>query len=144
MSVRPIPEGYHTLTPYYTVEGGHRFIAFLQAAFGAELLRSHDRPDGAVANAELRLGSSMLMVSDARPGCPPQPLTMYLYVEDTDALYASALAAGASSIQPPADMFYGDRSGGVKDAWGNDWWIATHIEDMSDEELVRRAERMGQ
>jgi PhnB protein len=138
MAVAPIPPGYHTVTPYFTVEGGARFIAFLQAAFGAELRHRHDREDGAVANAELRVGSSMIMVSDARDPWKPMPLSTYLYVEDADAVYRAAMAAGATSLYEPTDMFYGDRSGGVQDAWGNVWWVGTRIEEVSDEELLRR------
>lgn len=138
MPVPPIPPGYRTVTPYFAVEGAARFIAFLQTAFGAEVAHRHDREDGGVANAELRIGTSMVMVSDARDPWKPMPMSTYLYVEDTDAVYRAAMAAGASSLYEPADMFYGDRNGGVQDPWGNLWWIGTHIEDVGDEELARR------
>jgi len=138
MPVQPIPPGYHTVTPYYTVESAGAFLDFLKAAFGAELRHRHDREDGGVANAEVRIGTSMIMVSDARDPWKPMPMSTYLYVEDTDAVYRAALAAGATSIYEPTDMFYGDRNGGVQDAWGNLWWIGTRIEDVSDAELLRR------
>lgn len=138
MTVPPVPPGYHTVTPYFTVEGAAAFLAFLAAAFGAVVEHRHDRPDGGVANAEVRIGSSMIMVSDARDPWKPMPMSTYLYVEDTDAVYRAAMAAGATSIYEPTDMFYGDRNGGVQDAWGNVWWIGTRIEEVDDEELARR------
>lgn len=138
MAIPPVPPGYHTVTPYYTVEGASAFLDFLQAAFGAEVMHRHDRPDGSVANAELRIGTSMVMASDARDPWKPMPMSTYLYVEDADAVYRAAVAAGATSVYEPADMFYGDRNGGVRDAWGNLWWIGTRIEEVSDEELARR------
>ena len=138
MAVQPIPPGYHTVTPYFTVEGASAFLEFLEAAFGAEVTQRHDRPDGGVANAELRIGTSMIMASDARDPWKPMPMSTYLYVEDADAVYRAAMAAGAISLYEPTDMFYGDRSGGVQDRWGNVWWIGTRIEDVSEEELMRR------
>ncbi|HET6330895.1 MAG TPA: VOC family protein [Holophagaceae bacterium] len=138
MKPQPIPPGYSTITPYYTVEGAAAFLDFLKAAFGAEVVRRHDREDGGVGNAELRIGTSMIMVSDARDPWKPMPMSAYLYVEDADAVYRAAMAAGAASLYEPTDMFYGDRSGGAQDAWGNVWWIGTRIEDVSEEELLRR------
>ena len=139
MPVQPIPPGYRTVTPYFTVEDGAAFVAFLKAAFGAEVLHRHDREDGSVANAELRIGTSMIMNSDARDPWKAMPMSTYLYVEDADAVYRAAINAGATSIYEPVDMFYGDRNGGVQDKWGNLWWIGTHIEDVSAAELARRA-----
>ena len=138
-TVKPIPEGYHTVTPYLVVEGANRLLAFLEAAFGAKVLYRTDRPDGEVAHAEIQIGDSRVMLSGSQPQWPALPCALYLYVEDCDALYAQALAAGAKSTQEPADMFYGDRHGGVIDPSGNQWWIATHIEDVSPEELERRS-----
>lgn len=138
-TVKPIPEGYHTVTPYLVVEGANRLLAFLEAAFGAKVLHRTDRPDGEVAHAEIQIGDSRVMLSGSQPQWPALPCALYLYVEDCDALHAQALAAGAKSTQEPADMFYGDRHGGVIDPAGNQWWIATHIEDVSPEELERRS-----
>ena len=101
-------------------------------------------PGGAIMHAEMRIGDTMVMLSDATPENPPMPIMIHLYVEDADRVYKRALAAGASSLREPADQFYGDRSAGVKDAFGNQWWLATHIEDVSPQELQKRAAAMGQ
>lgn len=138
-TAKPVPEGYHTVTPYLIVDEANRLLAFLEAAFGAKILHRTDRPDGEVAHAEIQIGDSRLMLSGSQPQWPALPCAIYLYVEDCDALYAQALAAGAKSTQAPADMFYGDRHGGVIDPSGNQWWIATHIEDVSPEEMERRS-----
>lgn len=139
MAVKPIPEGYHTVTPYLIVKDGAAVIAFLEKAFGAVVKSRTDGANGVVMNAEIKLGSSMIMLADAREGIPPQPTSLYLYVDDADAVYARAVEAGGISVMEPADMFYGDRHGGVMDpASGNTWWIATHIEDVSEEEIARR------
>jgi uncharacterized glyoxalase superfamily protein PhnB len=137
--VKPIPEGYHTITPFLVVAGAEKLIDFLKQAFGAKETFRTALPDGTIKHAEIKIGNSMLMMGDAKGECAPSKSMFYLYVEDTDALYQSALAAGATSIMPPSDQFYGDRSGGVKDPFGNEWWIATHIEDVSSEEMEKRA-----
>ena len=136
---RAIPEGYHTLTPYFTVVDGERFIAFLQKGFGAEVTSRHNEPGGRLKNAEVRLGTSMLMVGQAMEGWPSRPQTLYLYVEDADTLFARAAVAGASILRPIQDMYYGDRCGALVDVEGNQWWIATRKEDLSDEEQQCRA-----
>jgi PhnB protein len=141
-SVKPVPDGHHTVTPYLVVDEASRLLSFLEAAFGAEILYRSSRPDGEVGHAEIQIGDSRVMLSGTQPQWPALPCALYLYVEDCDALYAKAMAAGAKSIMEPANMFYGDRHGGVIDPSGNQWWIATHIEDVSHEELARRdAER---
>jgi uncharacterized glyoxalase superfamily protein PhnB len=139
MKAKPIPDGFHTITPYLTVRDAKKLIDFLQAAVGAEVMHRSDRPDGKVMNAILRVGDSMLMVADAPADRVPAENHLYLYVEDCDAWYARAIKASGVSVAEPADMFYGDRHGGVKDPSGNTWWFATHVEDMSDDELERRA-----
>jgi PhnB protein len=140
MFVKPIPDGYHTVTPYLIVQGASRLIEFLKDAFdGDETLRMM-LPDGAIQHAEVRIGDSVVMVSDAGGEWQAMPATIHLYVDDTDAAYQRALQAGGISVREPADQFYGDRSAGVKDPTGNYWWIATHVEDVSAEELARRAE----
>ncbi len=138
MAVRPVPKGYHTVTPFLTVKGAARFIDFLKDAFGAEERFRMPGPQGNIMHAEVRVGDSILMLSDATDEHPPRPAMFYLYVEDADALYRRALQAGATSLAEPMDHFYGDRAGAVQDAWGNQWWIATHIEDVSPDELERR------
>lgn len=139
MAVKPIPEGYHTVTPYLIVEGAAGLIDFLKQAFDAEEVVRMPGKDGTVGHAEVRIGNSMIMLADAQAGYPAKPHMIGLYVEDADATYQRAIAAGATSIKEPADQFYGDRSGGVTDASGMQWWISTHIEDIAPEELERRA-----
>jgi uncharacterized glyoxalase superfamily protein PhnB len=138
MSIKPIPDGYHTLTPYLVVQGAAKLLAFLQQAFDATELHRMVRPDGTIADAEAKVGDSRIMVNDAREGVPPMPTMFYVYVPDTDAVYQRALAAGGVSLMAPTDMYYGDRNAGVQDPVGNQWWIATHIEDLSPEALQRR------
>ena len=139
MAVQPIPDGYHTVTPYLTVPGADRLMTFLKGAFGAEEVFSMQRPDGALGHAEIRIGNSIVMLSEPTAECTPMPATLYLYVSDVDATYRRALEAGGTSVIEPADQFWGDRTGAVKDASGNCWWIATHVEDVSPGELERRA-----
>lgn len=147
MTVKPVPEGYHTVSPFMIVDGAQRVLDFLEATFDMEiksLTEGQPSGDGSrpVMNAEVRVGSSMIMLADARENVPPQPVMLYVYVDDVDAVHAKAVAAGGEEIMPPTDMFYGDRHGGVMDPAGNTWWIASHIEDISNEELQRRADQM--
>lgn len=139
-NVKPIPEGYHSVTPYLIVEKAAELIDFVQKAFGAQVLMKMMQPDGSVGHTEVRIGDSVVMIAGARDQWKAMPTMIYLYVPDSDAVYAKALEAGATSVQPMQDQFYGDRSGGVKDMSGNFWYIATHKEDMSDAELQRRHE----
>ncbi|MHC5542293.1 VOC family protein [Singulisphaera rosea] len=143
MAVQPIPSGYHSLTPYLIVEGASELIAFLQQAFGATEVFRMTRPDGKVAHAEVKVGDSMLMISESRAEWPPMPSGLYVYVDDTDATYRSAIEAGAESVMEPADQFYGDRNAGIRDKSGNLWWIATHIKDVSHGELMEAAQAQG-
>jgi PhnB protein len=141
MSVNPIPEGYHTVTPYLIVEGADRVVDFIQRAFqGTEKFRMPNE-DGTIAHAEVQIGDSSIMVSDAGTQWPAMPCHLHLYVEDCDAVYQRAIQAGGISVQEPADQFYGDRSAGVRDSGGNLWWLATHVEDVAPEEMAARAER---
>ncbi|HXH10729.1 MAG TPA: VOC family protein [Alphaproteobacteria bacterium] len=140
MAVKPIPDGFHTVTPFLVVQGASTLIDFLKQAFDAtEVFRMAD-PDGAVMHAEVKIGDSIIMMGEASGEHKPMPVGMYLYVNDVDAVYKRALQAGATSQMEPANQFWGDRQGGVKDPAGNLWWIATHIEDVPPEELSRRAE----
>jgi uncharacterized glyoxalase superfamily protein PhnB len=136
--VKPIPEGYHSLTPIVTVEGATRLIEFLKQVFNAQEEEVYKGPDGRVVHAELTIGDSILMLNDASPEFPALPSMINVYTEDVDAAYKRALHAGATSLREPSNQFYGDRSAGVKDVHGNQWWIATHVEDVSQEELERR------
>ncbi|HLC11004.1 MAG TPA: VOC family protein [Candidatus Bathyarchaeia archaeon] len=136
--VKPIPEGYHSLTPIVTVEGAVKLIDFLKQVFNAQEEEVYKGPDGRVIHAELTIGDSILMLSDANPEFPALPAMINVYTEDVDAAYRRALKAGATSLREPSNQFYGDRTAGVKDAHGNQWWIATHVEDVSQGELEKR------
>ena len=140
MAVKSVPDGYHTVTPYLTVKGANSLIDFIKRVFGGE--ETFRMGGDTVRHAEMRIGDSMLMLGDA----PDEPLPgmLHLYMPDADAVYKRALAAGATSLREPTDMFYSDRTAGVKDAFGNQWWIATYIEDVSPEEIARRAAQQQQ
>jgi uncharacterized glyoxalase superfamily protein PhnB len=139
-SVKPIPDGYHTLTPFIMVVGGTKSLEFLKSAFDTKEISIHKNQDGTIMHAELQIGDSRLMLAEATEKYPAMPTMIYVYVEDVDAVYKKAIAAGATSLREPTDEFYGDRSCGVKDASGNQWWIATHVEDVSPEEMKKREE----
>lgn len=146
-SVKPIPEGYHSVTPYLIVKGAARAIEFYEKAFGARELYRIKGPGDVVGHAELQLGDSRVMLADEHPEVGargPQsvggtPVTIHLYVEDVDATVERALAAGARITRPIADQFYGDRLGVVTDPFGHVWSVATHREDVSEDEMKRRA-----
>lgn len=140
MSIKPIPEGYHTITPYLMIKNSPEFIEFLKKAFNAEELSKTTGNDGMIMHAEIKIGDSMIMLSEASEKYPPQAVNFYLYVNDTDSAYKQALAAGAVSTMEPANQFYGDRNAGVKDSFGITWWIGTHIEDVSQDEMKKREE----
>lgn len=133
-SVKPVPEGYHTVTPYYIVPDLKRFFAFLERAFGATI--TFMAPEG--THGEAKIGDSMIMAGQAAEQWKATTSSTYLYVDDVDAWYRRAVEAGATPDREPADQFYGDRNGGVRDEWGNNWWIGTRIEDLSPEEMERR------
>jgi PhnB protein len=138
--VKPIPPGFHTVTPYLIVNGAEKVISFMQQAFDA----SHDheptmRPDGKLMHATLKVGNSMVMLAESSEHAQATPVMLYLYVPDVDAAYRKALQAGATSVMEPADRFYGDRTGGVKDPAGNSWFLGTHIENVAPAELKKRA-----
>jgi len=131
------PEGFHTVNPYLIVNGAAQLLDFLTKAFGAEQVGERFKgPDGAIMHAVVRIGDSMVEVSDAP--AEPMPAALHMYVEDTDAAYRRAMEAGGTSLREPMTTFYGDRSAGVKDPGGNSWWIACNVEDVSQEEMVRR------
>lgn len=147
MPVKPIPEGYHTLTPYLAVDDAAQAIEFYERAFGAKERSRMPGPDAKIAHAELEIGDSVVMLSDPFPQSslkPPKDLGgtsmgVFLYVEDVDAAVQRALAAGATVTMPVEDMFWGDRFGTVADPFGHTWQIATHKEDVPFEEMAERA-----
>jgi PhnB protein len=139
VAVKAVPEGYHTVTPYLVVQGAERVIQFLKDAFDGEEIERMPGPNGRLAHAEVRIGDSVVMMGEPTDPSIQIPAMLYVYVPDADAAYARALRAGASSIQEPRTEFYGDRTAAVKDACGNQWYMATHVEDVSHEELVRRS-----
>jgi uncharacterized glyoxalase superfamily protein PhnB len=141
MTAKAIPEGYHTVTPYLVVRGAAKTIDFAKKAFGAETASEPlKRPDGTIMHAEFKIGDSYVMISDASEQHQPMQSMLHIYVPNVDAVYQRAIAAGGKSVMEPMDMFYGDRSGGVKDPAGNQWFIGTHREDVAPQELKRRAE----
>jgi len=138
MPTKPIPEGFHSITPYLFVEGAARLIEFISAAFEGEVMFQHERPDGAVMHATIRIGDSMLMLADPTPEFGAMPVSIYLYVPDCDAAYQRALDSGGVSVFPMMTLPSGERYGGVKDPCGNIWLVATHAEDVSLDEQERR------
>lgn len=141
MAAKPIPDGYHTVTPYLTVRGASKVIEFLKQAFGAKL--SYEpirRPDGSIMHAQVIIGDSRIMIAEENEMAKATTSTFYLYVPNVDSVYQLAVKAGGPKVMEPTDMFYGDRSGGVKDPSGNSWFIATHVEDVAPQELAKRAE----
>ncbi len=127
------------MTPYLLVKGVGQLVEFCKEAFGAQEIARHLHPDGAVGHAEIRIGDSMVMMGEARDEWPDRPSCIYLYVTDADATFRQAIKAGGTPLSEPTDQYYGDRSGGLMDPSGNYWWISTHIEDVSSEEISRRA-----
>jgi PhnB protein len=151
-TLKPVPEGYHSLTPHIVVRGAAEAIEFYKKAFGAVELRRSPMPDGkTLMHADLKIGDSHLLLVDEMPGMggchAPRPgegntVTLHLFVEDVDAVFDRAVGAGAKATMPPADMFWGDRYGKLIDPFGHEWSIATHKEDLSQEEMKKRAEAM--
>jgi PhnB protein len=144
MAVNPVPEGYSSLTPYLLVKGVAQLIEFIEKAFGATVLERMEMPDGTVAHAEARIGDTRVMMGEASDRWPATPGGFYYYVEDCDETYRRALAAGATSLREPTTEFYGDRSSGVQDASGVQWWISTRVENLSPEELEQRSKEWAE
>lgn len=150
MAVQPIPPGYHTVTPYLIVQGAARAIEFYKRAFGAAELFRFPGPNDRIAHAEIKIGDSPIMLADEFPEMGVRgpktiggtPVTICLYVEDVDTRFNQAVAAGAKVVRPLVDQFYGDRSGTLEDPFGHVWTLATHKEDVSPEEMQRRAAAM--
>jgi PhnB protein len=147
MAPKPIPEGYHTVTPYLAVEDAARAIEYYTRAFGAKEVVRMDAPGGKIGHAELEIGDSRIMLSDPFPQAstqPPKQLggtsgSVFMYVEDVDAVVKQAVDAGATVTMEVADQFWGDRFGTITDPFGHVWSIATHVEDVPPEEMAERA-----
>jgi PhnB protein len=146
MTSLPRPPGYHSVTPYLALRDCAAAIAFYERAFGAVKLLRMETPQGKIAHAEIRIGDSILMLSDEAPDWgnnSPQtlggsPVHLMIYVPDVDAAFVKALAAGGSEVRPLADQFYGDRSGTLRDPFGYQWTLSMHVEDVAEDELQRR------
>ncbi len=149
-NVKPIPEGYHTVTPYIIVDRASEAIEFYKKAFGAKELDRMEAPGGKIMHAEIKIGDSPIMLADEHPEMGARspkaiggsPITIHMYVDDVDKVFNQAIAAGAKAERPVQDMFYGDRSGSVVDPYGHKWYISTHKEDLTKEEIAKRAQEM--
>jgi PhnB protein len=150
MKAKPIPDGYASVTPYLIIQGVAQAIDFYKKAFSATERLRLPMPDGKIAHAEIEIGGSVIMMGEE---CPQRgakspktlggtPVHVHLYVEDVDATYKQALAAGATVLSPLQNQFYGDRSGGVVDPFGHSWYLATHVEDVAPDEIAKRAAAM--
>ena len=151
MSVKAIPDGYYSLTPYLVCKGAAKAIEFYAEAFGAQETMRMPGPNGSIAHAEVKIGNSMLMLADEsteRGHLSPEtiggsPCSIMFYADDVDEVFKRAVAAGAKAETPPADMFWGDRMGNLVDPFGHKWAIATHKEDLAPEEMEKRMAAMG-
>lgn len=138
MTSSPVPEGFHTVTPFLVVQDAPALIHFLKQAFEANEYHRTTDQDESITHAQMQIGDSVVMLSDARGQFKPMPGTLYLYVDDVDVVYQRAVQAGAESLREPVDEPYGDRVAGIRDMCGNQWWIATHKEDVPPDEMMRR------
>jgi PhnB protein len=151
MATRHVPEGYHTATPYLIMDDAARAIDFYKRAFGATELLRFDAPGGKIGHAEVKVGDSVIMLADEYPDMgyrSPRaiggtPVSIMLYLDDVDAQFKRAVAAGAKVLRPVENQFYGDRTGTLEDPFGHVWTLATHVEDLSHDEIMRRAEQMS-
>lgn len=146
MATKHVPEGYHTATPYLIMDDAARAIDFYKRAFGATELMRYDAPGGKIGHAEIRVGDSVIMLADEHPemgyrspkALGGSPVSILLYLDDVDGQFERAVAAGAKSLRPVENQFYGDRSGTLEDPFGHVWTLATHVEDLSHDEIMRR------
>lgn len=151
MAVKPIPEGYHSVTPYLIVDDCAKALDFYKRAFGATELFRMDAPGGKIGHAEIKIGNSPLMLADEYPemgyrsakAIGSTPVSLMIYVEDVDSAYPQAIAAGGKELKPLQDQFYGDRSGTLEDPFGHVWTVSTHKEDVPPEEMERRMTEMS-
>jgi PhnB protein len=150
--VHHIPKGYNTVTPYLVIKGAAKAIDYYKKVFGATVVVRMDGPDGQVGHAELQIGDSRIMLADEKPSMGHRsattiggsPVSLYVYLPDCDKVVEKAVAGGAKMLRPVADQFYGDRSGFIQDPFGHLWGIATHVEDVSPEEMDERARKAMQ
>jgi PhnB protein len=148
--VKPIPDGYHSVTPYLVMKDAARAIDYYKQAFGAVELMRMGGPDGRIGHAEIRIGDSPIMLADEHPemgfkgpaSYGGTPVSLMIYVEDVDTVYPRAIAAGGKELKPLQDQFYGDRSGTLTDPFGHVWTVSTHKEDLTPEEISKRMEAM--
>jgi PhnB protein len=146
--VNPIPEGYRRVTPYLIVDGAAAAIDFYKSVFGATERMRMDAPEGRVGHAELEIGDSVVMLADEHPETNARgprstggtPVSLHMYVEDADGVFDRAVEAGAKALRPVEDQFYGDRLGSFEDPFGHHWHVATHVEDVSPDEMSKRME----
>jgi PhnB protein len=149
-TVKPIPDGYPRVTPYLHVDGASKAIEFYRTVFGAKERMRLAAPGGRIGHAELEIGSSMIMLADEHPEMNVRgpksvggtPVTVLVYVEDVDRAFERALTAGAKELRPVQNQFYGDRSGQFEDPFGHQWNVATHVEDVSPDEMAKRAAKL--
>ena len=151
--IKPIPDGYHSVTPYLIIPGGraHEALDYYKRAFNAKEVMRMPRPDGGVAHAEIEIGDSRIMLADENLSMEQygpdrfggSPITLHLYVPDVDATTQQATSAGGNVVRPLADQFYGDRTAGVVDPFGHRWYLATHVRDVSTEELQQHMHTMA-
>jgi PhnB protein len=150
MPVKPIPEGYHSVTPYLIVKGAGKAIEFYKSAFGATEVMRMPGPNDQVMHAEIKIGDSVVMLADEPEGGQHRspltiggtPVSLMVYVDDVDTVFSQAVSLGATATRPVVDQFYGDRSGTLTDPFGHVWTIGTHVEDVSAEEMERRMAAM--
>jgi PhnB protein len=150
-NVKPIPEGYHTATPYLICNGASEAIEFYKKVFGATEIMRMPMPGGRLGHAEIRIGDSVIMLADENPQhgvYAPQhyggtPVSVLLYVEKVDAVFNQAVSAGAKAVRPPQDMFYGDRTSTITDPFGHSWYIHTHVKDVTPEEMRMAMQQMA-
>lgn len=150
--VSPIPKGYHSITPYLVIKGAAQAIEFYKKVFGANELVRMPGPDGKIGHAELQIGDSRIMLADENPNMGQgyssaatigaSPVSLYLYMPDVDTVFQRAVAAGGKVLKPVETQFYGDRSGFIQDPFGHLWGIATHVEDVSPEEMKERMKKV--
>jgi PhnB protein len=152
MTAKPIPDGYHSITPYLMIKGASEAIEFYKRAFGATEIFRLSHPNGQIGHAEIRIGDSSIMLADSCEQSefhPPESLggssvALHVYVEDVDAQFSQAVSAGAKVVRPVFDQFYGDRTGMLQDPFGHIWFIATHKKDIAPKEISKRAEALFQ
>ncbi len=147
-----IPKGYNTITPYLVIKGAAKAIEYYKNVFGATVVERMDSPDGRVGHAELQIGDSRIMLADENPSMGDRsaesigasPVSLYVYIPDCDQVVEKAVAGGAKILKPVQDQFYGDRSGFIQDPFGHLWGVATHVEDVSPQEMKERMKKVMQ